>query len=128
MLLETTNQMSDNGYAYIKLDYLELMSDGDPEMKAVMLEMLLSELPEELKKMQDLFSTTNWKELRSVSHKMKSTLAFVGNDPMTEAYKQIETLTKNGPEVSQVESQLNILVEMCPKVIAELQVEQRKTA
>ena len=128
MLLETTNQMSDNGYAYIKLDYLELMSDGDPEMKAVMLEMLLSELPEELKKMQDLFSTTNWKELRSVSHKMKSTLAFVGNDPMTEAYKQIETLTKIGPEVSQVESQLNILVEMCPKVIAELQVEQRKTA
>ncbi|MEM9822379.1 MAG: Hpt domain-containing protein, partial [Bacteroidota bacterium] len=110
------------------LDYLELMSDGDPEMKAVMLEMLLSELPEELKKMQDLFSTTNWKELSSVSHKMKSTLAFVGNDPMTEANKQIETLTKNGPEVSQVESQLNILVEMCPKVIAELQVEQRKTA
>jgi FOG: HPt domain len=126
MLIETTNQMSDNGYAYINLDYLELMADNDPEMKGVMLDMLLTELPEELNKMQELFAASSWKDLGSVSHKMKSTLAFVGNNQMTEANKNIETMSKEGEEAEELGNMLNILVEVCPKVMAELKVEQSR--
>ncbi len=126
MLPETTNQMSDNGYAHINLAYLELMADNDPEMKAVMLDMLLDELPEELEKMKNHFASGSWEDLGSVSHKMKSTLAFVGNEEMTAANKDIETMAKDGAEAGKLERLLNVLVEMCPKVMAELKVEQSR--
>ena len=62
-------------YKYINLDYMDMMSDGDDSMKKIMLEMLLEELPQEVKKMAELLEQENWGTLSSVSHKMKSTLA-----------------------------------------------------
>ena len=124
MLPETTNQMSDNKYTYINLDYMEMMSDGDVEMKKVMLDMLLEELPMELDKMKSLLDQQNWDELGSVSHKMKSTLAFVGNDEMTNANKDIELIAKSGEEVNTIAPLVNALKDLCPKVVQELNLEK----
>lgn len=125
MLIET-NQMSDNGYAYINLEYLELMSDGDADMKKVMLEMLLSELPEELEKMKTLLAESNWDELSSVSHKMKSTLAFVGNAEMTNANKDIELFAKSSVDQQKIAPLMEVLNELSPKIMAELKVEDSR--
>ena len=125
MLIET-NQMSDNGYAYINLEYLELMSDGDADMKKVMLEMLLSELPEELEKMKTLLAEANWDELSSVSHKMKSTLAFVGNKEMTNANKDIEIFAKSAADQGKITPLMEVLNELSPKIMAELKVEESR--
>ncbi len=81
---------------HINLEYLDMMTDGDGEMRDTMLNMLMDELPAEVSKMRPLLTDANWNELREVSHKLKSTLAFIGNDVMTEANKEIELLTKNG--------------------------------
>ena len=60
-------------YQFLNLDYLNMMSDGDDDMKATMIEMLVEEIPEEMEKMKELYTATDWNELREVSHKMKST-------------------------------------------------------
>ena len=113
-------------YEFINLDYLYLMADGDDSMKKIMLEMLLEELPVEVEKMRNLLEANDWQDLMSVSHKMKSTLSYVGNDEMTNANKEIELIAKdNGdynkltPLVSIVETQLN-------RVMPELQAECAK--
>ncbi|MEO1257929.1 MAG: Hpt domain-containing protein [Bacteroidota bacterium] len=80
----------------INLDYLKLMADGDREMEKVMLDMLLTELPSEFEIMKSLHYAQDWKELSKVSHKMKSTLAFIGNEEITEANLKVEQLTKQG--------------------------------
>ena len=41
-------------YDYINLEYMEMMSEGDPSMKKVMIEMLMEELPQEINKMEAL--------------------------------------------------------------------------
>lgn len=127
MYNETTTSMSKSGYEYINLEYMEMMSDGDDSMKKIMLEMLLTELPEELQKMTDCIPDTNWDEMCSVSHKMKSTLAFVGNDSMTTANREIESMTKDGgPNASTVSTHMDTLNKLCPMVIEELKKEMSK--
>lgn len=74
----------------IDLSYLELMSDGDAEIKATLLGMLLEEPLEEIALMKSQAASSHWDELKKTSHKMKSTLAFVGCAPLTEANREVE--------------------------------------
>jgi len=109
-------------YQFINLSYLDLMSDGDEEMKATMIEMLLEEVPEEMSKMQDLYEAKDWKELREVSHKMKSTLSFIGNDAMTTANQQVEEIAKDGEGTDALPALLATLLEIYPKALEELKM------
>ncbi len=113
-------------YNFINLDYLDMMSDGDLEMKKVMLDMLFEELPTELSKMRELVNSGEWKELSSVAHKMKSTLSFVGCDAMTAANTDIETICKDGSEISMVPAKIEILESNLDNVMAELKMEHAK--
>ena len=114
-------------YNFINLDYLDMMSDGDLEMKKVMLDMLFEELPTELAKMQELANSGEWKELSSVAHKMKSTLSFVGCDAMTTANTDIETICKDGEgNTTTVSAKMEILESNLDNVMTELKMEHAK--
>ncbi|MFK7937286.1 MAG: Hpt domain-containing protein [Saprospiraceae bacterium] len=102
------------------------MTDGDDEMKKVMLDMLFEELPEELEKMNRMYEIASWDELKAVSHKMKSTLSFVGNEAMVEANKKIESTIKNGEDTNSIAILLTTLSSNQPKVIQELKIEYSK--
>ena len=115
--------MNVNTHEHINLDYLEMMADGDASMKGVMLEMLLEELPVEVAKMRTLTNEENWSELMSVSHKMKSTLAYVGNDQMTVANTEIERITKDGGDTSQVPALMDTVETEYNKALPEIKAE-----
>jgi len=115
--------MTENAYTFINLEYMDMMSEGDPEMKKVMLGMLLEELPTEIEKMGPLCDQANWNDLASVSHKMKSTLAFVGNAAMTESNKEIELICKNGGDTSRIPGLLQTLNSSVTPVMSELTTE-----
>jgi HPt (histidine-containing phosphotransfer) domain-containing protein len=114
-------------YNFINLDYLDMMSDGDLEMKKVMLDMLFDELPTEIAKMRELVNSGRWKELSSVAHKMKSTLSFIGCDTMTAANIDIETSCKYGEgNFSIISTNMEILESNLENVISELKIEHSK--
>ena len=113
-------------YNFINLDYLDMMSDGDLEMKKVMLDMLFEELPTELTKMRELANAGDWKELSSVAHKMKSTLSFVGCDVMTTANTDIETICKDVDDISKISTNMEILESNLDNVMTELKMEHAK--
>jgi HPt (histidine-containing phosphotransfer) domain-containing protein len=108
------------GTAFINLDYLRLMADGDEEMIQTMLGMLLEELPEEFEKIKFSYQEKNWEELRKVGHKMKSTLAFVGNDELTTANKEIERLVKEELELDRIQHLIEIMDNIMPNVLQDL--------
>ncbi|MFT5166104.1 MAG: HPt (histidine-containing phosphotransfer) domain-containing protein [Saprospiraceae bacterium] len=115
--------MDVNCNKYINLEYMEMMSDGDEAMKKIMLEMLLEELPQEINKMVAICQEAKWSELSAVSHKLKSTLAFVGNDEMTAANKNIETFAKGSAEIDQIPGLIQTLASLCPNTVSELNQE-----
>ena len=104
-----------------------MMSDGDLEMKKVMLDMLFEELPTELAKMRELTNAEDWKELSSVAHKMKSTLSFIGCDAMTTANTDIETICNNGEgNLATISVKMETLESNLEKVMPELKTEHAK--
>jgi len=113
-------------YNFINLDYLDMMSDGDLEMKKVMLDMLFEELPQEISKMRQLTDASDWNELKSVAHKMKSTLSFVGCDPMTSSNSDIEMICKDGGDTAKVEPLMTVLESNLDNVMSELRIEHSK--
>jgi HPt (histidine-containing phosphotransfer) domain-containing protein len=86
--------MQEIAFTKINLDYLDLMTDGDSEMRTTMLEMLLDEIPSEMEKMKAAWQKNDLADIKEISHKMKSTLAFVGSDPLTEANKAVEQVAR----------------------------------
>lgn len=112
--------MTFSAFHYISLDYLDKMSGGDRDTQKLLLDMLLKELPGAVLEMKQLFTAQNWGGLKNASHKMKSTLAFVGNAKMTLANKKIlETLTSTG-KGNTLTKEIKTLVDLAPKVIKEL--------
>jgi HPt (histidine-containing phosphotransfer) domain-containing protein len=105
----------------INLDYLRLMADNDEDMVQTMLAMLLEELPSEMEKITAFCEAENWAELTRVSHKMKSTLAFVGNGAMADANKELERITKYGTDLHLAPSLVATLEQHLPPVMSALE-------
>jgi HPt (histidine-containing phosphotransfer) domain-containing protein len=98
------------------------MTDGDAAMLQMMLDMLIAEIPEETEKMNTFAATQQWHDLFQVSHKMKTTLAFIGNEEMTELNKNIEHCTRNNSELATVPQMLERLTELSKIAVEELRV------
>jgi HPt (histidine-containing phosphotransfer) domain-containing protein len=119
--------MTDSTYSYINLEYLELMSDGDIDMKKVMLEMLLEELPAEVQKLADFSIEKDMENLSAVSHKLKSTLAFVGNETLDQTNKAIERIArKEEGNPSDLTPMTTNMDKYCELVLTELRQEFAK--
>ena len=112
--------MVSNGYNYINLSYLHLMADNDPGMVRTMLKMLLEELPFELGKMRHFASNEQWSELRATSHKMKSTLAFVGNEKLITTNRKIEQYAQDGTNLEDIPDLISNVESMTDHAILEL--------
>lgn len=105
----------------INLEYLKTMAAGDPEMEQTLLEMVLTELEEEWQSMRRHFESKDWQGLFQASHKMKSTLAFVGNDELTRLNKAVEERTRYLQKLEEVEGYLKELEGCLPAVIEALE-------
>ncbi len=121
-------KMSNSNEMDIKIDlsYMDLMADGDNDMKKVMLELLFDEPVEEIKSMYGLNKNQDWDSLKKVSHKMKSTLAFVGNDTITNVNKEIEQISMDVSETEKLPVLISQLDKMYEVVLVQLKEEHQK--
>jgi HPt (histidine-containing phosphotransfer) domain-containing protein len=106
----------------IELSYLDSMTGGDRDMKTTMLDMILAEIPTEIANMNTAYSNQNWRSLFDVSHKMKTTLSFVGNEAMTKANYEIEKATRLESDLETVAPNLNILNQHLTPVLEHLKI------
>jgi HPt (histidine-containing phosphotransfer) domain-containing protein len=66
-------------YQYIHLGYLDTVAGEDQQLRRTLLEMVQEELASAVPEMVQAYDSHNWEELHGIVHKLKSTLAFVGN-------------------------------------------------
>ena len=108
-------------FLHINLAYLEHMTEGDRALQQQTLLTLARELQTEIPKMRALLGTGSWRDLAEVSHRFKSSLAYVGNDRVTEVNSEIERLAQERIGFERLPGLLAELEAAQPLVLAELQ-------
>ena len=103
------------------MSYVDLMTAGDADMKKVIIGKLLNGPKEEIERMKSLEASRDYEELYKVSHKMKSTLSFVGNATLFEINKKIEAVTKSMEDVASLSLLIEKLSETFDLALNELQ-------
>lgn len=110
----------------IDLSYMDLMADGDKDMKKVMLELLFEEPIQDIQSMYEMVRNNDYDAIKKVSHKMKSTLAFVGNNKLTETNKKIESIAKSEDNVDQLPDLVETLDKLYQVILIQLKAEHKK--
>ena len=111
-------------HSYINTSYLDLMSDGETEMKLTILDMILTEAPVELQRMREHASKSEWDALFKVAHKMKSTTPFIGYDALTTTNAWVEQAAKTRTHLEEIPARVAHLVELYQQAEKELEAEK----
>lgn len=110
-------------YQHIHLDYLNTISDGDAATRQMLLEMVSAEVRSSPRLMRKAYQAQHWEEFHSLSHKLKSTLAFVGNAQMTEANRLILSNLEEKNYQANYDQWLSVFDRLTEVVLRELEQE-----
>jgi HPt (histidine-containing phosphotransfer) domain-containing protein len=96
-------------YKHLNLSYLESLIGDDTETMAVIFSTLLEEVPEEITKMENLINSQDWHTFHEVSHKFKSTLAYLGNDEIFDANQDMMMNARSMEKLNEIPALFEIV-------------------
>lgn len=104
------------------LDYLTALSKGNNAFVEEMIEIFLTENPEEIRLLESGIKDINYVLIKASAHKMKSTIPFVGLDGIIEDdLSEIEKLCLENGDIQRITDLFSKVKDICLKAIEELQ-------
>jgi len=103
------------------LEYLNSISGGDQAFIMDMILTFISSTPDELGKINDFVTSSNWSQTGEAAHRFSSSLLFLGLDSLKQVSAEIEMLSLQGDDVEKIPELLVKLENGCNQVIAELE-------
>lgn len=107
-------------YEYINLDYLDLMSAGDADMQKMLLEMMFEEPMAEVKQMREYAAAGDYQAVHRISHKLKTTFPYIGNEKLTQVNYELEQDTREIPDPATVRERIDKIEYLLGMAIPEL--------
>jgi HPt (histidine-containing phosphotransfer) domain-containing protein len=115
MAIENINKVTN-------LDYLKDLSKGNPTFVDEMIEIFLTESPEEIRLLEKGILERNFELIKSSAHKMRSTIPFLGLDKIIETeVLEIEKLAGLKTDIQKIEIDFSKIKDVFLKAIEELQ-------
>jgi HPt (histidine-containing phosphotransfer) domain-containing protein len=103
------------------LDYLEELAKGNTEFIEDMISIFLAENPEELRELELAILQKDFELIQSVSHHMRSTISFVGLDPLVgNDLSEIEKWAIKKEQIENITVLFAKIKEVCQKAFFEL--------
>jgi len=115
-----------NGHTKLDLEYFHTITEEDTELKVRMMRIMLDETPVEVRKLKEFLAEENWDGVRSMAHKMKSSMQFLGLDDMLELMRSIELSAKEKNNLQALPEKVNKVVLACDAVMEQLRHELEK--
>ncbi len=94
-------------YKFIKLDILESVSEGDPEIVKEIVDIFRIQAAEIHEEMKVLLSEKNYDALGLLAHKAKSSVAIMGIDDLAAILKTFEIQARSGIDTNKYESYID---------------------
>lgn len=82
--------------AYIDLNYLKTITDGDPEMMQEMEDLFVSQVPEFIENLSRYLKEKQYIELGKEAHKAKSSVMIMGMEELSKDLKSLQQATIAG--------------------------------
>ncbi len=106
----------------INLGYLIGLSKGNNVFVKEMIDLFLSENPEEIKSLEKGILEKNYEVIKNTAHKLKSTIPFIGLDKVIQSeVSEVEKLASSKSELPKIEKLFLKIKEMCERACCELQ-------
>lgn len=107
---------------HLDLDYLESLIGDDKDTKMIILSTLLEEVPQEISLLEQLLATKDWNAFHEVSHKLKSTLAYLGNQDIFDANQHLMMSARNMENLESVPQYLEIVKAKWAEIEPEVEI------
>lgn len=117
--------MPDGQYKYIEFSYLKSISGGDKDTEHTILQMLLVDMEQLCPMLRVHFTASNWEDLEKVSHKLKSSLAFSGNEDIIKNNDKLLEIARTQIQLDQAPVLITKMENLTPLIIEELQREMK---
>jgi HPt (histidine-containing phosphotransfer) domain-containing protein len=102
------------------LDKINEMAEGDEDFIQSVISVFLEEVPEDLAALETALEQENREQAYKLAHKIKPNVDLLGMDKTREAALEIETLGKEGGEMSEMQGIFPMLKKDIDQVIGEL--------
>lgn len=104
----------------INLSYLDKVTEGEESLRLKLVDMLLEETPEEMKRMRALFKQKKWNQLGATAHKFKSSAVLFGIKDLSTDLKSLELNARKGENLERVSELLDKVARTCTRACKEL--------
>jgi HPt (histidine-containing phosphotransfer) domain-containing protein len=108
-------------YKFIKTEYLDSVSQGDPEIIREIVQMFKEQTIEIYKGMRSLLAENNYNSLGLLAHKVKSSVTIMGMEDLALMLKTFEHQAKEGKEHELYESYITRFKTETEAAISELE-------
>jgi HPt (histidine-containing phosphotransfer) domain-containing protein len=105
----------------VDLSYLNDLSRGNKAFVKEMLSIFMQESPAEMNSIENAINDSNFELIKSTSHKLKSTIPFVGLDKIVGTdVMEMEALAANRSNIEQIKTHFSKVRAACAKAFEEL--------
>lgn len=87
----------------ISQEHLNSLSRGNKEFIKEIIDIFLDQNPRELNDLENAIKEKNYPAIKTISHKMKTSVGFIGIDQLLSPLAKIEELSQKGEEIKQIE-------------------------
>ncbi len=87
--------MSNMKFEQANMDYLEDLSNGNPQLIREIIQLFIKQTPEDMELLSTYIKQGEWEKAYRQAHHIKPTLAYVGANQMRQELQEIESLAKN---------------------------------
>lgn len=107
----------------INLDYLRQMASGDNVFMKEIINMFIHQTPANINLLYNYAVTQQWKEVKAVAHKMKSSIVLVGIQELEDIFSKLQHFAVSSEHTSLVEQLVLRAKTLCADAIEELKEE-----
>lgn len=118
--LETKDTRNLEKQPIIKLDLLNSIAGDDPEFVTLCIELFMKEMPENLDRLKTAIEANDWETIRTTSHKMKTSLNYMGLDEQRLAAANIEKLARERRDFERIRMDAERIRARCQEAFIEL--------
>lgn len=104
------------------LTYLKEISNGSKEFIIEMISVFIKEIPIEIDKLEKHLAAKDWKGLKAIAHKMKSTFGIMGIKELESDIKLMNDYAAQESNLDQLPAMIARTKKVCNEVIEELQL------